>query len=57
VRQGFFEKDSEDDKGRTYRLRWLPEQPLNEREENYAKFVKYLIAVGRINETTPTQPP
>lgn len=57
MRQGFFERDRDSGERATYRLRWLPERPLNEREQNYARFVKYLIEVGRINEMTTTATP
>ncbi len=57
MRQGFFERDPESGDRPTYRLRWLPEKLLSEREESYAKFVKYLISIGRISEATNTAAP
>ncbi len=50
--QGYFEKDEKSRDQRTYRLRWLPEPVLSERQKNYARFVRYLITVGRLSEFT-----
>ncbi len=52
MRRGYFERDSNHGDQPTYRLRWLPEGALDERERNYAQFVRYLIAVGRLSEVT-----
>lgn len=52
MRRGYFERDSNRGDQPTYRLRWLPEGALDERQRNYAQFVRYLIAVGRLSEVT-----
>jgi len=59
--QGYFERDDKARDKKTYRLRWVPEPVLSEHQKNYALFVRYLITVGRMSETTdtaiPTGPP
>jgi hypothetical protein len=50
MREGFFELDPESGDRPVYRLRWHPEDPLTEDERGHARFIRYLIEVGRINE-------
>jgi len=52
MRRGYFERDSESDERHVYRLRWAPEGALDDRERNYAQFIRYLIANGRLTELT-----
>jgi hypothetical protein len=52
MRRGYFERESDREGPPVYRLRWLPENELDERERRYAQFVRYLIAVGRLSEAT-----
>jgi hypothetical protein len=52
VRQGFFEPDPNSGERQSFRLRWLPEKPLSDQELRHAEFVRYLIASGRLNESS-----
>lgn len=52
MRLGRFERDPDSGDRPVYRLRWLPENLLDERERQYAQFVRYLITVGRLSELT-----
>jgi hypothetical protein len=52
LRQGFFEPEADSHGQSSFRLRWLPEKPLSDRELRHAEFVRYLIASGRLNELT-----
>lgn len=52
MREGLFEPIENSGKRQVFRLRWLPDQPLSEQERNYAEFVRYLIAAGRLSEAT-----
>ncbi|MGH2459434.1 MAG: hypothetical protein ACRDIY_11265 [Chloroflexota bacterium] len=52
MRRGHFERDANSGDRSVYRLRWAPEDQLDEHERNYAQFVRYLIAVGRLTELT-----
>ena len=50
MRDGVFEEMPNSGRNAVYRLRWLPEQPLSDREKLRAEFVRYLIAAGRLSE-------
>lgn len=50
MRHGHFERDPNSGDRPVYRLRWVPENVLDERERNYAQFVRYLIQSGRLTE-------
>ncbi|MBX6773049.1 MAG: hypothetical protein IRY83_15070 [Chloroflexi bacterium] len=52
MRRGFFERDPAAGDRPVYRLRWISEEVLDERQRNYARFVRYLIASGRLTEFT-----
>jgi len=52
MRRGYFEQDANSGDRSIYRLRWTPEDQLDEHERNYAQFVRYLIAMGRLTELT-----
>ena len=52
MRRGHFERDSNSGDRPVFRLRWVQEHVLDERERNYAQFVRYLIEIGRLTELT-----
>ncbi|HVC35048.1 MAG TPA: hypothetical protein VNL16_16165 [Chloroflexota bacterium] len=52
MRQGHFEPDPDSGDRPVYRLQWATEDQLDEQERNYAEFVRYLIAIGRLTELT-----
>lgn len=52
MRRGYFDRDSNSGDRPVYRLQWSTENVLDEQERNYAQFVRYLIASGRLTELT-----
>jgi hypothetical protein len=50
MREGLFEEMPNSGRRSMFRLRWLPEQPLNDQEKKHAEFVRYLIGAGRLSE-------
>lgn len=54
MRQGSFERDENFSNRQVFRLKWLPEPLLSEQERQYAQFVRYLIAAGRLSDRSVT---
>jgi len=52
VRRGHFEEEPHASERKVFRLRWDETDPLSEEERNYARFVRYLVTVGRLSELT-----
>ena len=57
VRQGHFEDDPHASERKVFRLRWDETDPLSDEERNYARFVRYLVTVGRLSELTERPQP